>query len=55
MHKFSVLLKKDLTSIFRTKKFLIILLVLISFAILSPISAKVIGLMLNLLFPKFDL
>ena len=49
MHKFNVLLKKDLTSIFRTKKFLIVLLVLISFAILSPISAKLIGFLLNIL------
>ena len=49
MHKFKVLLKKDLTSIIRTKKFLIILLVLISFAILSPISAKLVGVLLKLL------
>lgn len=47
MYRFNVLLKKDLTSIFRTKKFLIILLVLISFAVLSPVSAKAVGLLVN--------
>lgn len=49
MNNFASLLKKDLTSIFRTKKFLIILLVLIGFAILSPISAKIVGELIKLL------
>lgn len=48
MKKIKCLLKKDLTSIFRTKKFLIIFLVLIGFAIVSPISAKIVQELLKL-------
>lgn len=49
MSNFKCLLKKDLTSIFRTKKFLIILLVLIGFAIISPISAKILAELIKIL------
>lgn len=49
MNKLGCLLKKDLTSIIRSKRFLILLIVLIGFAIISPVSAKIVGELIKLL------